>query len=83
MSATVPASQAGYHHTVSATTDKARRHTVLFAAGTGLWTLALLALLVLRALGVEGIGRWPWVCILGIGLGITGILYARFSWRAR
>jgi hypothetical protein len=65
------------------TAAKTSRHTALFAVGTGLWALALAVLAILDATGVHDAGDGPRVCITAIVLGMVGMCYAHFSWRAR
>jgi len=51
-------------------------HTV--AVGSGLWLVALLALLpFVQALRDSGRLWWLWTCIAGFGLGLIGLEYCR------
>jgi hypothetical protein len=58
-------------------------HPLLFGIGTGLWALALVALVALDLFGVYRAGSWIWVCAVGVVLGTAGVIYSRHSWRAR
>ncbi|MDR1825204.1 MAG: DUF2530 domain-containing protein [Bifidobacteriaceae bacterium] len=58
-------------------------HPLLFAIGTGLWAVALAVVAVLQATGAMDRPEWIWVCVTGLVLGVTGIIYSRHSWRAK
>ena len=48
------------------------------AAGTALWALALVVLMVLRLTGADGVqGWWMWMCGGGIALGLIGMRHCR------
>ncbi|MBN6034882.1 DUF2530 domain-containing protein [Amycolatopsis sp. 195334CR] len=42
-------------------------------AGTGLWALAFLVLLVLKLINGSGSDVWLWTCVAGVGLGFIGL----------
>ncbi|WP_344939642.1 DUF2530 domain-containing protein [Sphaerisporangium flaviroseum] len=49
--------------------------TATILAGTGLWVVALIVLLIM---GPSPDHRWwIWTCVAGIGLGLFGCLYVR------
>ena len=52
----------------------------LVAAGTGLWLVALVVLLVLKAAGNHVRGWWLVMCAEGALLGLVGV---RYCWRRR
>lgn len=56
-------------------------HMAIFAIGTLAWAVALVILLCRG--GTSVFGLWPWVCGLGVVLGLAGLVYARHSWRAQ
>jgi polyferredoxin len=58
-------------------------HPLLFAVGTALWSIALLVVVTLDLMGMYRARVWIAVCAVGIVLGVTGIIYTKFSWRAR
>lgn len=49
----------------------------IVAAGTALWALALVVLLVLKAFGVEVHTWWLSMCVVGALLGLYGVTYCR------
>jgi hypothetical protein len=58
-------------------------HPLLFGIVTGLWAVALGVIVVLDLAGVYQARVWILVCAVGVLLGIAGIIYTKFSWRAR
>ncbi|MCL2804052.1 MAG: DUF2530 domain-containing protein [Micrococcales bacterium] len=58
-------------------------HPLLFGLGTGLWALALAVLAILYWGFDQPVGRWLWVCLVGLVLGVVGVIYSRHSWRAK
>jgi uncharacterized membrane protein len=63
--------------------ENSRRHIAVFAVGTLAWAVALIVLVTLDITSRHDAGDWPWVCAVGVALGLAGMLYARHSWRAR
>jgi len=55
----------------------------LFAAGTALWVVALVVTAVLFWVFNKAIGSAVWVCATGSALGVVGMVYVRYSWRAK
>lgn len=49
----------------------------LVAAGTALWALALVVLLVLKATGTDVHGWWLVMCAEGALLGLVGVRYCQ------
>ncbi len=49
----------------------------IVAGGTALWALALVVLLVLKAVGVEVHTWWLTMCAIGALLGLYGVRYCR------
>lgn len=49
--------------------------TVTILAGTGLWAIALIVLLIMRP--SPGHQWWIWTCVAGIALGIFGCWFVR------
>jgi hypothetical protein len=47
------------------------------AAGTVLWSVALIVLLVTGTRFSSDNGWWLWVCLAGIGIGVVGVAYTR------
>ena len=48
------------------------------AVGTGLWVVALVAMLpFVGTLRANGQLPWLWVCLAGVGLGLIGLEYCR------
>ncbi|MCG7323681.1 MULTISPECIES: DUF2530 domain-containing protein [Arsenicicoccus] len=47
------------------------------ALGTWLWVVALLVVLVVPSLHLDGRAWWPWACVTGIALGVLGLAYVR------
>jgi hypothetical protein len=53
-----------------------------FFAGTALWVLGLVAVLVfLPALSAADHAWWLWTCVAGLAIGLIGIFYS--FWRQR
>jgi hypothetical protein len=52
-------------------------------AGTALYALAAVILLALHtSLTHDGHGRWPWIAVSGVGLGLLGLFYVKRRDRA-
>lgn len=49
--------------------------TLTVAVGTGLWAVALVALLVVRPAPENS--WWIWTCVAGVVLGLMGLAYVR------
>ena len=48
-----------------------------FVVGLALWVVGLVLVLVfLPALSADGRGWWLWTCVVGLGLGAAGVVYA-------
>lgn len=51
---------------------------LIVAIGTALFAVAFVVLLALRAsLEHSGHGRWPWIALSGMLLGLIGLVYCR------
>jgi hypothetical protein len=58
-------------------------YPVLFALGTGAWFMALALMTTLDLMGWYRARVWIAVCAVGVVLGVCGIVYTKFSWRAK
>ena len=47
----------------------------IIAAGTAVWAIAFVVLLVLKAAGTDIRGWWLWMCASGALLGLVGVRY--------
>lgn len=52
----------------------------LMLFGTVLWAIAAIVLGALALLVPKvSLGLWPWISLAGVGLGLLGMLWARFN----
>lgn len=56
---------------------------LIAAVGAGVWTVALIVVLVLRQHLSPSNHWWIWTCVVGVGLGLFGVVYIPLLKRSR